>query len=266
MRTVTSRQNPLVRACRALADAPPPDGARLLLDGAHLLREAVAAGLDIETVLIATTKLDGRSDEDALAHALDRPPTDVAHADANVIAAASPVRTSSGIVAIARRARAAIASDVFGHPRAFVMTAVDVQDPGNVGALVRVAEAGGATAACFAGTSANPFAWRALRGSMGSTLRFPVISGLTPSGVLDEMRRAGLRTVAAVLRGGCEPDAIDWRGRTALVLGGEGQGLSADLVERCDARVTIPMAPPVESLNVSAAGAILVYAARRQRA
>jgi TrmH family RNA methyltransferase len=80
------------------------------------------------------------------------------------------------------------------------------------------------------------------------------------------MRKSGVRTVAAIARGGHDPDAIDWRGKTGLLLGGEGPGLTDEAIALCDARVTIPMAAGVESLNVAAAGAILVYAARRQRA
>ncbi len=200
-----------------------------------------------------------------LALELDRAHVDVVAVSDSVLAAASPVRTPSGILAIARRAHVPTEQDVFSHARAFVVAAVDVQDPGNVGALIRVAEAGGATGACVCGTSAHPFSWRGLRGSMGSALRLPTVSGLSANGALDAMLDAGLRIVAAVPRDGEEPDVVDWRGRTALVLGGEGRGLHPDLVARCHARVTIPMAATVESLNVAAAGAILIYAARRQR-
>jgi TrmH family RNA methyltransferase len=79
------------------------------------------------------------------------------------------------------------------------------------------------------------------------------------------MADAGLRTVAAVPRDGLAPDDIDWTVSVGLLVGGEGPGLSDALVGRCDARVTIPMSPPVESLNVAVAAAILIYAARRQR-
>jgi TrmH family RNA methyltransferase len=79
------------------------------------------------------------------------------------------------------------------------------------------------------------------------------------------MRTSGLRLVAAVARGGADPDVIGWRGKVGLMLGGEGLGLSEEIVARCDARVTIPMVSDVESLNVAVAAAILVYAARRQR-
>jgi TrmH family RNA methyltransferase len=143
--------------------------------------------------------------------------------------------------------------------------AVDVQDPGNVGALLRAAEAGGATGAFVSGTSANPFSWKALRGSMGSGLRLPVVGGITVETAIACMSTSGLRMIATVPRGGDTPENLDWRGRVGLLLGGEGPGLSDAVIARCSARVTIPMAPTVESLNVAVAGGILIYAARRQR-
>ena len=111
-----------------------------------------------------------------------------------------------------------------------------------------------------------PLAWKALRGSMGSALRLPLAIAVDTSELLGEARAAGLQTVAAVPRGGQAPDAIDWTLPTILLLGGEGQGLSHAVVEASDVSVTIPMAEPVESLNVSVAGALLLYAARQQRA
>jgi TrmH family RNA methyltransferase len=100
---------------------------------------------------------------------------------------------------------------------------------------------------------------------MGSALRLPVAGGLPPPALVDCLAAAGVRIVAAVARGGDDPDAVDWRGRVALLIGGEGPGLSAELAARCDARATIPMAPGVESLNVAVAAGVLAYAARRQR-
>jgi TrmH family RNA methyltransferase len=130
---------------------------------------------------------------------------------------------------------------------------------------LRAAEAGGATGAFVCGNSANPFSWKALRGSMGSALRWPVVAGMTPDAVVNCMKTAQLRLVAAVPRGGDPPDELDWRGQVGLLLGGEGPGLSDEILAQCDSRVSVPMATTVESLNVAVAGAILVYAARRQR-
>jgi len=264
VRTISSRQNPLVRTFRELADNPDPTGERVLLDGVHLVRDAHKSGALFEVVAIAASRLDADSEEGELARDLDRDAVDVIAADDKVFSALSPVKTPSGIAAIARR-KVTAPPIICGHPKAFVLAAVDVQDPGNVGSLLRAAEAGGVTGAFVCGASANPFSWKALRGSMGSALRLPVVPGMTTDAVINTMTDAGLRIVAAVPRGGENPDELDWRGPVGLLVGGEGPGLSEELVMRADAKVTIPMATSVESLNVAVAGAILVYTARRQR-
>ena len=265
MKTISSRQHPVVRAFRELAADPDPAGARLLLDGVHQVREAREAGAEIDVVAVAGSHLLSQTEEADLARAMDASGTQVFSVTDQALAAVSPVRTPSGIVAIARRAPASAAA-IFGRENGFVLVSVDVQDPGNLGSLIRAAEAGGATGALVCGVSANPFSWKALRGSMGSALRLPIAHGLDVLEVLASAKRSGARVVAAVPRGGREPDAVDWSGRVALLLGGEGPGLGDTIVEQCDERVTIPMTPPVESLNVAVAGAILLYAARRQRA
>lgn len=236
----------------------------MLLDGAHLVSDARAAGAAFEVVAVASARLDADTDEGRLAMALEREGVDVVAATGAVFAALSPVKHPSGIVAIARRPTTT-AAEICGHANAFVLAAVDVQDPGNVGSMLRAAEAGGVTGAFACGASANPFSWKALRGSMGSALRLPVVAGLGAGDAVECMRKAGLRLIASIARGGEDPDRADWRGKVGLLLGGEGPGLSEEIVAGCDARVTIPMAPRVESLNVAVAAAILVYAARRQR-
>jgi len=135
-----------------------------------------------------------------------------------------------------------------------------------MGSLIRAGEAGGITGVLVCGSSASPFSWKAVRGSMGSILRVPVAAGLTIDAALSCIRKHGGRVVAAVPRDGRNPDTVSWRGRVALLIGGEGAGLSDADVRRADELVTIPMAEPVESLNVAVAGAVLIYAARRQRA
>ena len=264
MRSISSRQNPLVRAFRDLAGDPDPTGERVLLDGVHLVQDARRAGALFEVVVVATSRLRESTSEGELADALERDGVDVVAADDKVFASLSPVKTPSGIAAIARR-KITAPPIICGHVNAFVVTAVDVQDPGNVGSLLRAAEAGGATGAFVCGASANPFSWKALRGSMGSAMRLPVVPGMTVDAVITCMADAGLRIIAAVPRGGAHPDEVDWRGPVGLLVGGEGPGLSDEIVARANALVTIPMATTVESLNVAVAGALLVYAARRQR-
>jgi TrmH family RNA methyltransferase len=264
VKVISSRQNQIVRAYRELASEPDGGGARLLLDGAHLVRDAHAAGLTFESVAVAASRLTGQTEEGALAHALESDGAPVVAVTDAVFAAMSPVRSPSGLVAIARRTPSD-ASVICKAKNGFTLVAVDVQDPGNLGALIRAAEAGGVTGMVVTGTSAHPFAWKALRGSMGSALRLPVATGPDANAIVKGIGAAGTRTIASVPRGGRGPDEIDWTGPVALWLGGEGPGLPTDIVSQCDDRVTIPMASGVESLNVAVAGAILIYAARRQR-
>jgi TrmH family RNA methyltransferase len=268
MRIISGRQNPAVRVFRSLASDSNPDGERVLLDGAHLVREAREAGASFEIVAVASSRLARDTEEGRLAHVLEQDGVDVVMAPDQLFGAISPVRTPSGIVAVALRQPASM-TDICRQPNAFVLVAIDVQDPGNLGSLLRAAEAGGVTGALVCGTpsrgSTNPFSWKALRGSMGSALRLPVCAGLDAFTALDCLRAAGVRTVAAVPRDGGDPDTLDWAGNVAIVLGGEGGGLPEEAVANCSQRVTIPMAPRVESLNVAVAAAILVYAARRGR-
>jgi len=264
MKTISSRQNPTVHTYRALAAESDPDGVRLLLDGAHLVREAHAAALRFESVAVAASHLTSGSEEGALAEALDRAGVDVAAVNERVFKAISPVRTPSGIIAITRR-RPTTVTAILAQPRLFALVIVDVQDSGNLGALLRVAEAGGVTGVIVCGGSASPFSWKAVRGSMGSVLRLPIAREVSVDAVMTAIRQNRVRAVASVPRDGSDPDAVDWAGRVALLLGGEGQGLSPHVVAECDQRVSIPMAAPVESLNVATSAAILIYAARRAR-
>ena len=264
MKTISSRHNLLVRTFRELADAPDSSDTRVLLDGVHLVREARRAALEFEAVAVASPHVIGNSEEGDLARALESAGAPVFTVSDSVFAAMSPVRSPSGIVAIARRT-SFDAGTISLTDNGFTLVAADVQDPGNLGGLIRAAEAGGVTGVLVSGASANPFSWKAVRGSMGSALRMPIATGQTLDAIVRCATASGVRTVAAVPRDGRAPEAINWSGSVALLLGGEGRGLPAGLLGECDDLVTVPMAPPVESLNVAVAGAILIYAARRQR-
>ncbi len=259
MERITSRHNPVVARYRDAARGQ-VEGV-ILLDGPHLVREAISAHVPVQHVLAAREALDG----DELPALLDTlpPGVPVAAASSAVMDAVSPVRSSSTIVALANRPSEA--EGVFESAVPLVVVACDVQDPGNVGAIVRVAEAAGATGVVVAGRSADPFGWKALRGSMGSALRLPLRIEADLHGVLDAARRRGLQVVATVPRGGTALFDAPLTVPSVLLIGAEGAGLPPEAVRDADLRVTIPMAPPVESLNAAVAAAVLLYEARRQR-
>ena len=259
--TITSRQNPLVARFRTAARGDV--GGVILLDGAHLVGDAIAAAVGFQLAAVTPA-----SSEDAgiepLLHSLRRLGVEVITVSTSVMDAVSPVKTPTGIVALAERP-AADAGRLYGGGAALVVAAVDVQDPGNLGAIVRVAEAAGATGLVAAGGSANPFGWKALRGSMGSALRLAIASEIGAADAVADARRHGCRVIASVPRDGRSLFDVDLSGPIAVLIGGEGHGLTAELTAGADERVTIPMRAPVESLNAAVTAALIVYEARRQR-
>jgi RNA methyltransferase, TrmH family len=259
--TITSRQNPLVARFRDAARGDAGDV--MLLDGAHLVGDAIAAGLDI-AIAAVTPAARERSDIERLVDALISAGVTVATVAQPVMDALSPVRSASGITALAARPASEIDRVYAGAPP-LVAIAVDVQDPGNVGAIVRVAEAAGASGVVAAGASASPYGWKALRGSMGSSLRLPLATAADVFEVVADARARGCRIVATTPRGGTPIFDATLTGPLAVLIGGEGPGLPAALVDAADQRVTIPMNPPVESLNAAVTAALVLYQARRQR-
>jgi RNA methyltransferase, TrmH family len=261
MKRITSRQNDVVRHYRAVARGEERN--LLLLDGAHLVSDAVAAGVKMRHVMVVAAAAES-AEVRPLLDGLERAHVEIALASPPVMAAVSPVRSASPIVAIAERPPTAVR--LFGRQPALVLIACDVQDPGNLGAIVRVSEAAGASGLMAVGRSADPFGWKALRGSMGSALRLPIAIGRHADEAVDEARRHGCRVVATVPRGGHGLFEVNLKGAFAVLIGGEGPGLSDALVNAADERVTIPMRPPVESLNAAVTAALVLYEAHRQRA
>ena len=256
---ITSRQNPLVTRFR---DAARGDSNRMLLDGEHLVQDAVSAGIAIDVAAFADDA--ARGPLAGLAADVRKSGAQVAVVAPTVLDAMSPVRQPSGVVAHAERPPRTIEDAIARGPQRVVLLA-DIQDPGNVGAIIRAAEGCGATGAVALERTADPFGWKALRGAMGSSLRLPVVARESLELVLEHARKRKLRVYATAPRGGTPLPAADLRTPCAILLGGEGAGLSGDVMNAADARVTIPMRAGIESLNVAVAAAIVLYEASRQR-
>lgn len=261
MQHITSRQNAVVKEYREAARGDSPS--TMLLDGPHLIGEALEAGIRLQHLIVGADVLERPEVVHLLAHT-GAEHVVVASASASVMDAVSPVQTSSGMVALA--SRPALDVSPYAADDALVTIVCDMQNPGNVGAIIRVAEAAGANAVVVAGQSADPFGWKALRGSMGSALRMPISIVADTRDAVEAARAHRASVVATVPHDGVMPDAAQFRGRVAVLIGGEGLGLTPDLLREADQRVSIPMQAPVESLNAAVAAAVLLYEARRQRA
>jgi RNA methyltransferase, TrmH family len=257
--TISSRQNPVVKRFR---DAAESQSTSLLLEGAHLLEEALAAGIDIEIVALTDAAASGSAG--TLAERAAAKGARVVSVTDRVLSAMSPVRKPSGVVALAKRPAPALDDALTGSPPLVLMLS-DVQDPGNVGAIIRVADACRATAVIASEGTADPFGWKALRGSMGSAFRMRVPNRQKLESAVRGARDHGLRLYATVPRSGTPLPSCDLRRPSAIVLGGEGAGVHPSLLAIADEQMTIPMRDHVESLNVATAAAIIVYEAMRQR-
>ena len=264
---MTGAPHSSVKRYRELARNPPKHAAdrELLLDGAHLLIEARRSGLTIESAAFEQDVFREKGITQ-LAEALVADGADVFIVSRKTLESMSPVKSPAGIVAIARRSIVplnALLENRNGVP--LVVVAHDVQDPGNVGGIMRTAEAAGATAFVATAGTADPLGWKALRGSMGSALRLPIVRADIAE-TLRALKEAGIDTCALVPRNGQPLFSADFRKPLAIVLGSEGAGVPDDIAQRVTSRVSIPMTEPVESLNVGVAAALVLYEAFRQRA
>lgn len=255
---VTSRQHPFVQRCRALAERR--DGDAVLLDGEHLIADAITAGVPLDGLLT-----DGRGrGVVARARAAGVPILD---ATREVLEGASPVREPSGVVAIGHWTPATPEAVLDGHARAHHFLAiglVGVQDPGNVGTAIRSADALGAGGVVIMSGSADPGGWKTLRAAMGGTFRVPIAKAASETALL-AARGGGLRVVAASATAKRTIDELDFSEPTLIVLGAEGAGLPEAVMRQTDLSVRVPMRGGVDSLNVGITASIIAYEANRQR-
>jgi RNA methyltransferase, TrmH family len=265
---IASRQNRTLKDIRRLRRSK---GEHALLEGPHLVAEALAAGLQLDCILTTADFLAspaGRS-------LVDRFPIAPLAVEERLLDELADADSPRGLLAVARLPRGGVAA-LPVHPAGVYVFVEGIQDPGNLGALARVAEAAGAAGMALTGGTAHPNHPRALRASAGSLLRLPVALGAEAADLDRHLLAApGGRPVtwaALVPRDGldlyAEGDgtaAGRLAGTLVLALGAEGPGLSRALLDRAGLRLTIPVAPPVESLNATVAAALALYELRRRR-
>ena len=261
---ITSPKNPLVRRFRDAAAGEPPEV--MLVDGIKLVEEALDAKLPPLEAAISS-RLFGSEEGKALRRRLEHEAPRLFEVSDAVLERIAGVQTPQGVSVIFRRP-AYQAEDLRGK-RTLLVIAAGVQDPGNLGAVIRTAEAAGASGVVALQGGADPFRDKAVRGSAGSVFRLPTLGGVSSQAaeaLLDSLRGAELQVVVAESGASQEHWRCDFKKPTVLVLGSEAHGIPEWLRARATLRVRIPMQAPVESLNVAVAAGVLLFEARRQRA
>ena len=256
---ISSRRNPVVRQLRELHE---PRGrreqGRLLLEGRHLLEEALRLGLEPDLVLATPTWIAAHP---RLWQALPASTRRLTLAE-EALQHAATTRQPDGVLATL-----APPEPQAGAQARFVVVLDRLQDPGNLGTLLRTALAAGVEQVWLA-DGADPHAPKVLRASSGAALALPLrrLAGSELPGCLETAAAAGLQVVATVVGEGRPYWELDWRQPTLLLLGNEGAGLAPQLCALAAERVTIPHSPAVESLNVAVAAAPLLLERWRQNA
>src|SRR6185436_4088199 len=223
-------------------------GDEALLEGPHLVAEALAAGVVLDSLFL-TPEFAARGEGKQIG---ERATCDVELVDADLLASVMDADTPQGALAVARLPRGGVAS--LPHRRDGVYLYLDgVQDPGNVGAIARVSEAAGVAGVACGGGTAHPNHPRALRASAGSLLRLPVAVDALPEELHAYLRTLGPTWVALVAHGGRDLCDQPLAGALVLALGAEGAGLSGAAQKLANVELRIPTQAPVESLNVATA-------------
>jgi len=262
VRIVQSKQNSRLKELRA-ALARPGSGERRLagIEGPNLVAEAVRSGIELDTVFAA-------QGSERLLEGLRIPDkVEILVAPQALLNSALATETPRPIAALVKQPQWSW-EQLVGLRRdtaPLILVLAAVQDPGNLGTILRSAEAFGATGIVTLPGTVSAWNPKAVRASAGSVFRVPLVAA-TAEEAIPRLHASSAR-IYATLSSRAEPaNLVDWAAPAAIIIGNEGNGIPGSLVARADAAITIPCPGPVESLNAAVAASVLLYEAARQRA
>lgn len=254
---ITSRHNQRLKDIRRLRRSK---GDYALLEGPHLVEDAIAEGVELEEVLATPAWLETSEGVRIVRHL----PVSPLEIEPRLLEELTDADSPRGLLAVARLPRHGVESLPVRDGGVYLFLN-GLQDPGNLGALARVAEAAGAAGIALSSGAVHPNHPRALRASAGSLLRLPTAVGVEPVDLDTRLAPIQPRWLALVPRSGEDLWEAPLQGALVLAVGAEGPGLSQPLQERADLRLTISIQPPVESLNATVSAALVLFEVRRQR-
>jgi RNA methyltransferase, TrmH family len=231
----------------------------ILVEGVRPIREAMNAALDFTVVLLASD-VDPGQEQSILASKLYDEGARVFRVERDVLDRAADTESPQGILAVMPVPDLEIRVPEREQP--LFLIADRIRDPGNLGTLLRSAQGAGAHAVFIGPECADPFAPKVIRAGMGSHFRVPIqfLDWKSPPALLQDCR-----IVAADMGAEIAYDRVDWQLATAIIIGNETSGLSADASDAATKTVGIPLANDLESLNAGVAGSVILFEAARQR-
>lgn len=181
-----------------------------------------------------------------------------------VFAKMSDTQTPQGVLTVLKRPNYKL-EDLLNQPNPLLVVLENLQDPGNLGTIIRTGEGAGVTGVIMSEGTVDIFNPKTIRSTMGSVYRVPFVYVTDVSEIMSKMREKGIHTYAAHLQGDTYYDSFCFKEPTAFLIGNEGNGLSKELADSADSYLKIPMEGKVESLNAAIATSLLMYEAHRQR-
>lgn len=264
VRIVQSKQNARLKLLRRALTRPGRDAEGLVgIEGPHLLEEALRAGLRVRAIFAGGDNV-GVFDPLSGTGTLDSD-VEMLLVPGNSLQSILETQTPQAIAALVEMPDWTWAH-LFKQSQTMPMVVVlaGIQDPGNLGTILRSAEAFGANGlVCLPGT-VNPWNPKAVRASAGSIFRLPVIAA-EPDECFSMLRQAGAHIYTTAVRDAVPADEMNLGAPVAFLIGNEGAGVPPEIAAQADAALTIPCPGPVESLNAAAAASVLLYEAARQR-
>ncbi len=260
--TITSRDNSLLRHARAVREGKATE--HIFVEGLRLCEEVLRSGLAVEAVIVSE-ELAEKKNWAATVARLTAVSKRVALVSEKLLESVSYTKTPQGIVVLAPRPDTGKQHFAEAQRETLIVVMHRINNPVNVGAILRTAEAAGASGAIATQETSDPFSPKSLRGAMGSAFRLPVWCGPAYTEAIDWCREHDVQTICADVRASDSYDEVEWAKPSALVMGPESSGLSAEEVAAASRSVRIPMRESAESLNVAVATGVLLYEAARQR-
>ena len=260
---VSSLQNPLIKTAVSLHQKKRRDESGLFLaEGVRLAEELVYAGWKLEFGLYTEAALKHDRANRAIAAAAER--CRMVLVSEQVFAKAAETEQPQGIL-IAAYQNTARLDELLSIKQPLLALIDGIQDPGNLGTLLRTADAAGVDGVIVTRGSVDPYSGKVLRASMGSMFHLPVVLGVSLQELSAAIRQADIQLFATALENASSYLDADYRGGRIIIFGNEGQGVSTELLTRADKKLFIPIYGRAESLNVAAAAAVILYEAARQR-
>jgi TrmH family RNA methyltransferase len=260
---ITSKDNSFVKHLRSLSDPKHRKKEQVfLIEGVKMVEEALRDKAGVAMV-IASPSLVQHHGKGVIKLAETRS-IDILWISDKLLDALSESKTPQPVMAVVTM-KVHSEDELLAHGSKLIVICHQLQDPGNLGTIIRTVEAVGAAGVAITSNTVDPFSAKAVRASMGSILRLPVVRIADSRAFMKLSRQKGYQTVATVVTGEKAHFDIDLKKPTVIILGQEGAGLPHDIMEEVDLRVRIPMADTIDSLNVATSSAVVLYEAVRQR-